>query len=248
MSNTIDEDLLKRIIKQVLVESGVKTTDKPISFKDDKGSATATAGGTPTGTQTAEDRSTLDHAVPEEKLDWFKHVGVAKQGFSQDEVVIAVAPAFAEVLTKNMTGLAHKDILRQLVAGIEEEGLKARIIKVYRTSDVSFCAAEGDKLSGSGIAIGIQSKGTTVIHQKDQDPLSNLELFPQAPVLTLDTYRQIGKNAAQYAKSMSPSPVPTVNDQMARVAYQAISALLHIKETKQVVVGKPAEEIEVNFD
>ena len=47
---------------------------------------------------------------------------------------------------------------------------------------------------------------------------------------------------------MSPSPVPTVNDQMARVAYQAISALLHIKETKQVIVGKPAEEIRVNFD
>ena len=47
---------------------------------------------------------------------------------------------------------------------------------------------------------------------------------------------------------MSPNPVPTVNDQMARVAYQAISALMHIKETKQVEPGRPAEEIEVNFD
>ncbi|WP_324061047.1 glycerol dehydratase reactivase beta/small subunit family protein, partial [Klebsiella quasipneumoniae] len=27
----------------------------------------------------------------------------------------------------------------------------------------------------------------------------NLELFPQAPLLTLETYRQIGKNAARYA-------------------------------------------------
>ena len=35
-------------------------------------------------------------------------------------------------------------------------------------------------------------------------PLSNLELFPQAPLLTLDTYRQIGKNAARYAKRESP--------------------------------------------
>ena len=63
-----------------------------------------------------------------------------------------------------------------------------------------------------------------------------------------DTYRAIGKNAAEYAKGMSPSPVPTVNDQMARVQYQALSALMHIKETKQVVMGKPAEEIEVNFN
>jgi len=75
-----------------------------------------------------------------------------------------------------------------------------------------------------------------------------LELFPQAPVLTLDTFRAIGKNAAQYAKGMSPSPVPTVNDQMARPRYQALAALMHIKETKQVVVGKPAEEIDVNFN
>ena len=147
-----------------------------------------------------------------------------------------------------MTGLEHKEILRQIIAGIEEEGLKARVIKIYRTSDVSFCGSEADKLSGSGIAIAIQSKGTTIIHQKDQEPLSNLELFPQAPVLDLETYRAIGKNAAEYAKGMSPSPVPTVNDQMARVAYQAISALMHIKETKQVVPGKPAEEIEVNFN
>ncbi len=87
-----------------------------------------------------------------------------------------------------------------------------------------------------GISVAIQSKGTTIIHQKDQAPLSNLELFPQAPVLTLDAYRQIGKNAAQYAKGMSPNPVPTINDQMARVQYQALSALMHIKETKQVVV------------
>lgn len=162
--------------------------------------------------------------------------------------MIAVGPAFAEIMTQTIVKLSHKDVLRQIIAGIEEEGLKARVIKVYRTSDVSFMSAEADKLSGSGIAVAIQSKGTTIIHQKDQDPLNNLELFPQAPVLTLDTYRAIGKNAAQYAKGMSPNPVPTVNDQMSRPTYQALAALMHIKETKQVVVGKPADQIEVNFN
>lgn len=231
MSQEIDENLLRSIIKDVLGEVG--GIDKPISFGKDN-SATAVAS-----------KNTSSDIKP---VDWFKHVGVAKPGFSKDEIVIAVAPAFAEVITRTMTKIPHKDVLRQVIAGIEEEGLKARVVKIYRTSDVSFCSVEGDKLSGSGISVAIQSKGTTIIHQKDQEPLNNLELFPQAPVLTLDTYRAIGKNAAQYAKGMSPNPVPTVNDQMARVQYQALSALMHIQETKQVVVGKPAEEIEVNFN
>ncbi|AYM02398.1 propanediol/glycerol family dehydratase medium subunit [Levilactobacillus yiduensis] len=230
MAQEIDESLLRDIIRNVIAET--KNVDTPISFKDDS-------------TQSSSSQAQPDEA---KSVDWFKHVGVAKPGYSRDEVVIAVAPAFAEVLDHNLTGISHKEILRQVIAGIEEEGLKARVVKIYRTSDVSFCGAEGDHLSGSGIAIAIQSKGTTIIHQKDQEPLSNLELFPQAPVIDGDTYRAIGKNAAEYAKGMSPSPVPTVNDQMARVQYQALSALMHIKETKQVVMGKPAEQIEVNFN
>ncbi|KRL22166.1 propanediol/glycerol family dehydratase medium subunit [Lentilactobacillus kisonensis] len=235
MSQEIDETLLKGIIRDVLNE--VQGAEKPVSFG---GSSTATA--TPSASSTS---SQSDAVHP---VDWFKHVGIAKPGTSKDEVIVAVGPAFAEIMTQTMIKLSHKDVLRQVIAGIEEEGLKARVIKVYRTSDVSFMAAEADQLSGSGVAIGIQSKGTTIIHQKDQDPLNNLELFPQAPVMTLDTYRAVGKNAAQYAKGMSPNPVPTVNDQMSRPTYQALAALMHIKETKQVVTGKPAEEIEVNFN
>ena len=52
------------------------------------------------------------------------------------------------------------------------------MVKILDTSDVCFMALEAAKLSGSGIGIGIQSKGTTVIHQRDLYPLSNLELFP----------------------------------------------------------------------
>lgn len=95
--------------------------------------------------------------------------------------------------------------------------------------------------------VGVPPKGTALIHQRDLQPLSNLELFPQAPLLTAETYRAIGKNAAKYAKGESPNPVPTLNDQMARPKYQALSALLHIKETKHVVKGKPAEELTVSL-
>ncbi|CAM2361659.1 propanediol/glycerol family dehydratase medium subunit [Listeria seeligeri] len=173
-------------------------------------------------------------------------VGEAEPGRQKDEVVIAVAPAFGKYQTKNIVGVPHKQILREVIAGIEEEGLKARVVRVFRSSDVAFVAVEGDKLSGSGICIGIQSRGTALIHQKDLQPLSNLELFPQAPLITLETYRAIGKNAAKYAKGESPNPVPMVNDQMARPKFQAKAALLHIKETKHVVQGKNAVELQVN--
>lgn len=177
-----------------------------------------------------------------------KEKGAAKQGGKKDEVVIGVAPAFMAYQNQTIIGLPHDRVLKEVISGIEEEGVKARLIKVYRTSDVSFIAHEAAKLSGSGIGIGIQSKGTILIHQKDLFPLSNLELFPQAPVLNYDIYRQIGKNAAKYAKGESPSPVPTRNDQMARPKYQAIAALLHIKETEHVDQNKKTQELEYSLN
>ena len=61
------------------------------------------------------------------------------------------------------------------------------------------------------------------------------------------TYRKIGKNAAKYAKGESPTPVPTRNDQMARPTYQALSALLHIKETELVDNNKKPQAVTVSF-
>lgn len=173
--------------------------------------------------------------------------GVAVSG-PRDEVVVALAPAYGQYQTKTITGIPHGQVLKEIMAGIEEEGLKARVIKVYHSSDVAALALHAAKLSGSGIAIGIQSKGTTILHQKDLFQLSNLELFPQAPLLDLATYRAIGKNAAKYAKGESPTPVPTRNDQMARPKYQAIAGLLHIKETEHVDPSKKAVELAVKFN
>ena len=171
--------------------------------------------------------------------------GIASADERADEVVIGVGPAFDKHQHHTLIDMPHGAILKELIAGVEEEGLHARVVRILRTSDVSFMAWDAANLSGSGIGIGIQSKGTTVIHQRDLLPLSNLELFSQAPLLTLETYRQIGKNAARYAKRESPQPVPTLNDQMARPKYQAKSAILHIKETKYVVTGKNPQELRV---
>lgn len=174
--------------------------------------------------------------------------GEARLGTRADEVVIALAPAFGKYQNKTIVNVPHGDVLREMIAGIEEQGLHARVIRVIRTSDVAFAAHDATKLSGSGIAIGIQSRGTTVIHQKGLPPLSNLELFSQSPLLDLAAYRAIGGNAAKYAKGESPTPVPTKNDQMARPKFQAKAAVLHIKETEHVVPGTKPVELEVNFN
>lgn len=173
--------------------------------------------------------------------------GEARPGSDRSEVVIGLAPAFGDKFTKTIIGLPHSNVLREIMAGIEEEGCRARVIRVKRTSDVAFVSHEAAKLSGSGIGIGLQSRGTTVIHQKDLPPLSNLELFPQSPLLDLETYRAIGRNAARYAKGGNPDPVPVRNDQMARPKYQARAAVMHIKETQLVVPGASSLELEPRF-
>lgn len=158
----------------------------------------------------------------------------AARGTNPKEVVIGVGAAFQTEINATIGGIPLEEVLRNVKAGIEEEGMVSRVVKILDTSDVCFMALEAAKLSGSGIGVGIQSKGTTVIHQKDLYPLSNLELFPQAPLMDLETYRKIGRNAARYVKGEKVTPIECTNDPMVRAKFQVKAALMHIVETEQL--------------
>lgn len=175
----------------------------------------------------------------------FREIGEARRGTDRNEVVIGIPPAFGTAMTKTIIDIPHGEVLREVMAGIEEEGLKPRLIRVNRTADVGFLAHEAAKLSGSGIGIGIISRGTTVIHQRDLAPLQNLELFPQAPLVERETFRAIGRNAAKYAKGEHPAPVPVRNDPMARPRYQGLAALLHNKEVQYVRADRPSTDLQI---
>lgn len=175
----------------------------------------------------------------------FREKGEAKAGSDRNEVVIGVPPTFGTILTKTIIDIPHAEVLKEVMAGIEEEGQKSRLIRVHKTADVGFIAHEAAKLSGSGIGIGIISRGTTVIHQRDLMPLQNLELFPQSPLVERETFRAIGRNAAKYAKGEQVAPVPVRNDPMARPRYQGLAALLQNKEVQYVNYDKPSIELEV---
>ena len=92
--------------------------------------------------------------------------------------------------------------------GAEEAGAVARLVRVLRVADVAFIAHDGAGLSGSGVALGIQSKGTAVIHRADLQPLDNLELFGMSPLYSLASYRAMGRNAAGYALGKREGEAP----------------------------------------
>jgi propanediol dehydratase large subunit len=171
--------------------------------------------------------------------------GEARPGNDPNEVVIAVGPAFGMRLRATILGLPHDQVLKALIEGVREEKMVPRLIRVCSSSDCGFIGHAGAQLSGSGISIGIQSKGTTVIHRKDLEPLNTLELFPQAPNLTLESYRAIGRNAAKYAKRQPVLPVPVQIDNMARLKHIVKTAILHLMETEQVVKNKHPQELEI---
>jgi hypothetical protein len=170
-------------------------------------------------------------------------LGPAAAGDRANEVIVAVGPAFGDALRETIVGLRHEEVLAALVAGAREAGAEPRLVRIRSTSDVAFIGHEGALLSGSGVAVGLQSKGTAVIHRRDLQPLDNLELFGMAPLLTLDSYQAIGRNAAGYALGRSVGPVPTQLDNFARAKLIVLTTLLHARETACVERGASAVEV-----
>jgi propanediol dehydratase large subunit len=167
-------------------------------------------------------------------------VGPARQGrFS--EVIVCVGPAFGTALTQTINGLDHEAVLKAIFTGVAKEGLVARLIKAYHTSDCAQLGFTASSYSGSGIGIGLQSRGTAVIHKRGMPRLHNLELFSFSPSLTLETFEQIGRNAAKYAKGETVKPVPVTVDNWARLRLIVKTALLHRRETEEVRDRPPQE-------
>jgi propanediol dehydratase large subunit len=192
--------------------------------------------------QAWEPRTWLESLDAAHGAPWLEEAGQALSGTGM-EVVIAIGPAFGHTLTRTIGGLDHRDVLWEIVAGLRDEGVAARTVRIRHTSDCAFIGHAGAQLSGSGIAIGLQSKGTTVIHRRDLVPLENLELFAMAPNLDLEAYRKIGRNAALHALGKPAAPIPVRSDNTARLRLIVQTMLLHRRETQEVQRGLPPVEL-----
>ena len=137
----------------------------------------------------------------------FTELGLARAHVRPDEVVVGISPAFGVEIWTALNGLTVAEVLRQVLAGIEEEGVASRVVRVRRSIDLGRIGWTAATLSGSGVSVGLQAKGTALIHRADLPPLSNLELFSIAPRVTADLYRRLGRNAARYAKGAPVEPL-----------------------------------------
>jgi propanediol dehydratase large subunit len=99
----------------------------------------------------------------------------------------------------------------------------------------------------SAILSGVAEEGLTarIVKVKNSSEglarLNNLELFPQSPSLTLQTYRDMGRNAARYAKGAPVKPVAVKIDNWARLRLIVKTALLHRRETELISDEPPVE-------
>jgi propanediol dehydratase large subunit len=174
--------------------------------------------------------------------------GEAMQGDDPREVVIGISPGFGVRLHKTTGGVPLYKVVAALLDGVREKGGRPRVVRVHHTADTSFLSLTAARLSGSGIGIGIQGKGTTVIHNQDQAPHMNLELFSQAPLIGEADYRAIGGNAAQYALGKSPTPITIpYRGQALGARFHVQTAMLYAIETSMIEIGKNPEALEVEF-
>jgi propanediol dehydratase large subunit len=170
--------------------------------------------------------------------------GPAAAGSDPRDVVVGVSPALAVDVWQCLSGLLVTDALREILAGLEEEGCNGRIVRFASTVDLGQIGLQAARLSGSGIGIGLQGKGTALIHHRDLAPLANLELYSVAPSVTLDLYRLLGANAARHAKGATPDPARNpYSDEAIEARYHTTVIALMELERARVVPGAAPEEL-----
>ena len=193
-------------------------------------------------------RSEAMHEKEEARRIQYRAMGEAGTSPNGKDVVIGISPAFGLRLYQTTAGHRLSEVLGVMIEAIRARGLSPRIVRFRHTADTSFLGLSAARLAGSGIGIGLQAKGTAVIHQRDRLPHNNLELFSNAPITKIDHYRGLAANAAAYALGEMPDPVvvPTRGEAMGS-RYHARVALIYAIETGLTQEGAAPEEVSVSF-
>jgi propanediol dehydratase large subunit len=172
--------------------------------------------------------------------------GPAAEGQDPRDVVIGVSPAVGRDVWRCLSGLTVPQVLAELLAGLEEEGCTGRVVRFGDTVDLGRIGLAAARLAGSGIGIGLQGKGTALIHRRDLAPLANLELYSVAPTVTPDLYRLLGANAARHAKGATPDPARNpYSDEAIEARYHTTVIALMALERAWVRPDAGPEELSV---
>jgi len=158
--------------------------------------------------------------------------GTADTSYDPRDVVIGVSPATGKDIWVTLSGLSVADAITEILAGLEEEGCVGRIVRINDSLDLGMIGLTAARLSGSGVSVGLQAKGTALIHRRDLAPLANLELYSVAPTITRELYRMMGINAGRHAKGATPEPVRNPYSD------EAIEARYHTKVVSLVAIER----------
>lgn len=173
-------------------------------------------------------------------------IGTATAGRDPREVVVGVSPAVGREVWRTLSGLEVTTVVGELLAGIEEEGCIGRLVRINDTVDLGRIGLAAARLAGSGIGIGLQGKGTALIHRRDLAPLANLELYSVAPAITSGLYRLLGANAARHARGATPDPARNpYTDEAIEARYHTTVIALMALERSVARPGAPPEELSV---
>ncbi|GAA3386113.1 propanediol/glycerol family dehydratase large subunit [Cryptosporangium minutisporangium] len=166
-------------------------------------------------------------------------VAPAMAGSDPREVVVGVSPATGREIWRTLSGLPVVDVLREILAGIEEEGCLGRVVRINDTLDLGMIGLSAARLAGSGVSVGLQAKGTALIHRRDLPPLANLELYSVAPVLERGHYRLLGVNAARHARGATPEPAknPYTDEAIEARYHTAVVSLIAVERGCCAPVG-----------
>jgi len=179
-------------------------------------------------------RSVADLLVEQQSFE-HKNIfvtGSAEVSYDPRDVVIGVSPATGKDIWVTLSGLSVADAITEILAGLEEEGCVGRIVRINDSLDLGMIGLTAARLSGSGVSVGLQAKGTALIHRRDLAPLANLELYSVAPTVTRELYRMMGINAGRHAKGATPEPVRNPYSD------EAIEARYHTKVVSLVAIER----------
>src|ERR1700691_1901472 len=170
--------------------------------------------------------------------------GPARPGQDPRDVVIGVSPAVGRDVWRCLSGMTVPAVLAELLAGLEEEGCAGRVVRFSDTVDLGRIGLAAARLAGSGIGIGLQGKGTALIHRRDLAPLANLELYSVAPSVTPELYRLLGANAARHARGGTPDAARNpYSDEAIEARYHTTVIALMELERAWVKPGAAPEEL-----
>lgn len=173
--------------------------------------------------------------------------GPAAAGSDPREVTVALSPAAGRRIWTTLSGLPVVEALAEILAGLEEEGCLGRVLRVNDTVDLGLIGLTAARLAGSGVAVGLQAKGTALIHRRDLTPLANLELYSVAPAIDRSLYRLLGANAARHAKGATPEPArnPYTDEAIEARYHTAVVGLVWLeREAAATAVAENAPPVE----